>query len=46
MMGHHGAFLGKALDMFGLLFQITLRDEKRKIGIFHAGGLEHAVHPR
>ena len=33
MMRDHGAFLGKALDVLGLFFQIAQRDEEREIGV-------------
>ncbi len=32
----HGAFRGEALDMGGFLFEVTHRNEQRKIGIFVA----------
>ena len=43
MMRDDGAFLGKALDVGRLFFQIAQRNEERKIGVLMARVLEHLV---
>jgi hypothetical protein len=45
-MGDHSAFFGKSFHMLGLFFQEIDGNKERKIGVFHAGGLEHPVHLR
>ena len=42
-MGHHGALLGEAGYVLGLLAEEGFGDEQREIGVLHAGGLEHIV---
>ena len=42
-MGDDRAFLGKALDVVGLLLQVAEGDKEREIGVLVAGRLEHAV---
>ena len=43
MMRHHGAFLGESLDVGRLFFQVTQRNEERKIGVLMARVFEHLV---
>jgi len=42
-VGDYGAFLGKALDVGGFLFQKAHRDEEREVGVDVAGVLEALV---
>ena len=43
VMGHDGAFLGKALYVLGFTAQERFGDEKREISVLMPGGLEHIV---
>src|SRR5262245_23130495 len=43
MMSHDRAFLGEALDVFGLFLHVTERDKEREISIPMTGRLEHRV---
>ena len=46
VMRDHRAFLGKAFDVLGFLFQETHRNEQGKVGVLMPRGLEHSVqHP-
>ena len=42
-MCHNRAFLGKAFDMLGFLFEKAFGYEQGEVGIAVAGGLEHAI---
>ena len=43
VMGHHGALLGKPLDMMRLLAEKRLRDKQREISVFMPGIFEHLI---
>ena len=43
VVGHHGAFLGKAFHMVGFAAEEGFGDEKREISVLMPGFLEHLV---